>query len=294
MFYLLALLCQHIAIKVDMKPSLEQCVNVPQEPGIAPSHLSFPVVGIGASAGGFEAVKTFFTNMPRDNGMAFVVILHLDPTHESIAHKIIQESTRMPVTQVTSPVPIERNNVYVISPAVELSMNHGYLRVTPAAPRSGRHTAIDTFFRGLAHAHKERAFCVVPSGTGADGSVGILRIKEQGGVALAQLPKDAEYDSMPRAAIETGMVDLVLPVAEMPQRLLELWQNAQHLVLPTAGDPEILAVEPQTASEAVQAQKSLESVLYQLRDATGHDFKPYPGSAAYALATAISQFSDRA
>jgi two-component system CheB/CheR fusion protein len=248
---------------------------VPQEPGIAPSQLPFPVVGIGASAGGFQAVKTFFENMPRDNGMAFVVIFHLDPTHESIAHKIIQDSTRMPVTQVNSPTPIEPNHVYVISPAVDLSMNDGYLRVTPAAPRSGRHVAIDNFFRGLAHAHKERAFSIVLSGTGADGSVGISRIKEQGGVALAQSPDDAEYDAMPRAAIDTGMVDLVLPVAEMPQRVFELWQNAQHIILPTAGDPEIVTIEPPTEREATQAKESLHCVLSRLRDATGHDFKHY-------------------
>jgi two-component system CheB/CheR fusion protein len=258
-----------------MQPTSEPSPNVPQEPGIAASHLGFPVVGIGASAGGFRAVKTFFANMPRDNGMAFVVIFHLDPSYESISHQIIQESTRMPVTQVTSPVPIERNHVYVISPAVDLSMNDGYLRVTKAAPRRGRHVAIDNFFRGLAHSHKERAFCVVLSGTGADGSVGISRIKEQGGIALAQSPDDAEYDAMPQAAIDTGMVDLVLPVIEMPQRLLDLWQNARHIVLPTAGDPEIVTVEPTSMDEIAQAKESLQSVLSQLRDATGHDFRHY-------------------
>ena len=258
-----------------MKPTVEQSPNVPQEPGIALSHLSFPVVGIGASAGGFQALKTFFANMPSDNGMAFVIILHLDPTHESIAGQMIQESTRMPVTQVKSPVPIEKNHIYVISPALDLSMNDGYLRVTQTGPRNGRHTAIDIFFRGLAHAHKERAFCIVLSGAGTDGAVGLSRIKEQGGVALAQSPDDAEYDSMPRAAIDTRMVDLVLPVADMPQRLLELWQNSQRIVLPTAGDPEIETIEPTSESEIVQAQLSLQSVLAQLREATGHDFKHY-------------------
>lgn len=258
-----------------MKPTVEKSPNVPQERGIAPSHLTFPVVGIGASAGGFAALKTFFANMPSDNGMAFVIILHLDPTHESIAGQMIQEATRMPVTQVKFPVPIEKNHIYVISPALDLSMNDGYLRVTQAGPRNGRHTAIDNFFRGLAHAHKERAFCVVLSGAGTDGAVGLSRIKEQGGVTLAQSPDDAEYDSMPRAAIDTRMVDLVLPVADMPQRLLELWQNSQRIVLPTVGDPEIETIEPISSSEIVQAQESLQSVLAQLRDATGHDFRHY-------------------
>lgn len=258
-----------------MKPPIKRSPNVPQEPAIALSHLSFPVVGIGASAGGFQAVKTFLANMPADSGMAFVIIFHLDPKHESIADKMIQESTRMPVLQVTSPVPIERNHVYVISPAMDLSMNDGYLRVTEAAPRKGRHVAIDNFFRGLAHAHKERAFCIVLSGSGSDGSVGLSRIKEQGGVTVAQSPDDAEYDAMPQAAINTRMVDLVLPVAEMPQRLLELWENSQRIVLPTVGDPEIETIEPTTETDIVQAQKSLQSVLAQLRAATGHDFKHY-------------------
>jgi two-component system CheB/CheR fusion protein len=258
-----------------MNPPSKRSPNVPQEPGIAPSNLDFPVVGIGASAGGFQAVKTFFSNMPRDSGMVYVVVFHLDPTHESIAHEIIQAVTAMPVVQVNSPVPIEKNHVYVISPAMELSMNDGYLRVTKATRTAGPRIAIDVLFRTLAHAHKERAFCIVLSGTGSDGSVGISRIKEQGGVALAQSPEDAEYEAMPRAAIDTGMVDLVLPVAEMPQRVLELWHNAQHIVLPTAGDPEITTVQPASEHEHARAQESLQSVLSQLRNATGHDFRHY-------------------
>jgi two-component system CheB/CheR fusion protein len=258
-----------------MKPPVERSANVPQESSVAPSHLQFPVVGIGASAGGFQAVNTFLANMPADNGMAFVIVFHLDPTHESIADQMVQKSTRMPVLQVTKPVPIQPNHVYVISPAMDLSMSDGYLRVTEAPRRSGRHVAIDNFFRDLAHAHKERAFCLVLSGRGSDGAVGISRVKEQGGVTLAQLPEDAEYDAMPRAAIETRMVDLVLPVAEMPQRLIELWQNARRIVLPTAGDPEIETIEPDSEAAVIQAQKSLLNVLAQLRAATGHDFKHY-------------------
>lgn len=256
-------------------PSVPRSPNVPQRRDVQPSDLTFPVVGIGASAGGFQALKTFFEHMPKDNGMAFVIILHLSPEHQSIADKIIQESTRMPVLQVTEPVPIERNKVYVISPAHNLQMNDGYLRVSTPEPRRGGHVAIDLFFRDLADVHKERAFCLVLSGAGSDGAVGLARIKEQGGVTLAQSPDDAEHDSMPRAAIETGSVDLVLPVADMPQKLLELWNNSLQIHLPTANDPEIHTIPPASAHEALVAEELLQKILGQLQIGSGYDFKHY-------------------
>ncbi|MGN8260101.1 CheR family methyltransferase [Pseudomonas sp. SMSB3] len=247
----------------------------PHDPALTPSHLDFPVVGIGASAGGLEAIRTFFQQMPSDCGMAFVVVLHLSPDHQSVADRIIQESTQMPVRQVTEPVPIERNHVYVISPANRLSTNDGYLRVTPANRRRGDHVAIDLFFRDLAEVHKDHAFCVVLSGTGADGAVGLSRIKEQGGVTLVQTPDDAQYDSMPRAAIETGMVDVVLPAAEMPQRLLELWRTARHVKLPEIEDESLPPPLGSRAGDPLAAEPLLEEILLQLRSATGHDFQHY-------------------
>ncbi|WP_431034763.1 CheR family methyltransferase [Pseudomonas yamanorum] len=256
-------------------PPVKRSPNVPQRTDVQPSDLTFPVVGIGASAGGFQAIKTFFEHMPKDNGMAFVIVLHLSPEHQSIADKIIQESTKMQVLQVTKPVPIERNTVYVISPAHDLQMSDGYLRVASPEPRRGGHVAIDLFFRDLADVHKERAFCVVLSGTGSDGAVGVSRIKEQGGVTLAQAPDDAEYDSMPRAAIDTGLVDLVMPVAEMPQKLLELWNNSRKIRLPTANDPEIHTIAPQSDQEAMDSERLLSKILAQLRAGSGYDFKHY-------------------
>ena len=258
-----------------MKSAPLRSPNVPQRKDLIPSDLDFPVVGIGASAGGLQAVKTFFEHMPKDCGMAFVVILHLSPDHQSVADKIIQESTRLPVSQVNDTTPIEKNQVYVISPAHHLKMNDGYLAVTPSTREGGSHIAIDLFFRDLADAHKERAFCVVLSGTGADGAVGLSRIKEQGGITLVQAPEDAEFDGMPRAAIETQMVDLVLPVVEMPQKLLELWRNAQSIILPTANDPEIKTTPPASERDAAVAEQLLLDILIQLRASTGHDFKHY-------------------
>lgn len=257
-----------------MKSSPKQPAS-PQNPALSPSHLDFPVVGIGASAGGLEAICTLFRQMPGDCGMAFVVVLHLSPDHQSIADRIIQDTTPMPVRQVTEPVPIERNHIYVISPANRLSTNDGYLRVTPANRRRGDHVAIDLFFRDLADVHKDHAFCVVLSGTGADGAVGLSRIKEQGGVTLAQTPDDALYDSMPRAAIETGMVDLVLPAAEMAQKLLELWRNARQVRLPEIDDDTLPPALGTRAGDAQACEPMLEEILLQLRSNTGHDFQHY-------------------
>lgn len=258
-----------------MKSAPPRSPNIPQRKDLIPSTLNFPVVGIGASAGGLQAVKAFFEHMPQDCGMAFVVILHLSPDHQSVADKIIQESTRLPVMQVSETTSIEKNRVYVISPAQHLLMNDGYLSVSPLVREGGSHIAIDLFFRDLADTHKERAFCLVLSGTGSDGAVGVSRIKEQGGITLVQSPEDAEYDGMPLAAIETQMVDLVLPVVEMPQKLLELWHNAQSIILPTANDPEIKTTPPGTERDAAVAEQLLLDILIQLRLNTGHDFKHY-------------------
>jgi two-component system CheB/CheR fusion protein len=247
----------------------------PQRQDIQPSHLSFPVVGIGASAGGLQAVQQFFEHMPADNGMAFVVVLHLSPDHQSSAGKVIAARTKMPVIQLTSATPIERNHVYVISPAQRLAMNDGYLRGLPPKPRSGGHVTIDLFFRDLADAHKERAFCVVLSGSGSDGAVGLSRIKEQGGVTLVQHPEDAEFDGMPKAAIDTGKVDFILPVVDVPQKILDLWQNAQRIQLPDAADIQSPSAPELDERATEHAQQALFDILAKLRASTGHDFRHY-------------------
>lgn len=247
----------------------------PQRQDIQPSHLGFPVVGIGASAGGLQAVQRFFEHMPAESGMAFVVVLHLSPDHQSSAGKLIANRTKIPVTTLANAVPIERNHVYVISPAQRISMNDGYLRSLPSEPRNGRHVTIDLFFRDLADAHKEHALCVVLSGTGSDGAVGLSRIKEQGGVTLAQHPEDAEFDGMPQAAINTHKVDFVLPVVEMPQKILDVWHNAQRIQIPNAAsvqpNPELKLGE----RAVEQAEQALLDILAKLRAGTGHDFRHY-------------------
>ncbi|MUI15563.1 PAS domain S-box protein [Massilia dura] len=244
-------------------------------PAVRPSDLHFPIVGLGASAGGLPALLQFFENMPAGNGMAFVVILHLSPTHQSSADNVLQRVTPMPVIQVTERVHIEREHVYVIAPNQQLWMDDGSLGVSELTRNPGQHVAIDVFFRTLAEAHRERAFAVVLSGTGADGAVGIERVKEHGGLTLAQDPHDAEHDGMPQAAIGTGMIDFVLPAADIPAKLIELWDNARQIHLPPTGDGDGAIGPAPQEQEKVHDEEALQSVISMLCAHTGHDFSYY-------------------
>ena len=248
----------------------------PEGRGLQKSHLAFPIVGIGASAGGLAALQQFFGQLPAGSGMAFVVILHLSPKHESNVAEILQRTTAMPVVQVQGPAAIRANHVYIIPPTSYLAMNDGQLRLAPSERAGGgAHSAIDLFFRTLAQVHGERGMCVVLSGTGSDGAVGLTRVKEAGGVTLAQTPGDAEYDGMPRAAIATGMVDIVLPVAEMPQRLLELWRNMREIRMPADVATKLGAEPEDEAGMAERAETALADIMTFLRLQTRHDFKHY-------------------
>ncbi len=236
-----------------------------------PGQASYPVVGIGASAGGLSALLEFFEALPAHTSMAFVVVVHLAPDHASNLAGLLQKATGMPVMEVTSATPIEPDHVYLIAPSLELTMVDDYLRVAPHRPEeSGRRAAIDLFFRTLAEAHRERAIGIVLSGAGSDGSVGLSRIKEMGGVTLAQDPSEAEYDSMPRNAIATGMVDFVATAAEMPQRLMDLWLTAKEIHLPLVDNDER---QEDLVSEA--AERALREIMIILRTRTAHDFRHY-------------------
>ncbi|ANN70719.1 CheR family methyltransferase [Bordetella bronchialis] len=241
-----------------------------------PSHLPFPVVGIGASAGAVETLKVFFENMPSNPGMAFVVVVHLSPKHESVLDRILQTCTSMPVVQVTKHTSIEADHVYVIPPAARLEMNDSYLRVQHAVRAQGDPVAIDEFFRTLADVHKTRAVGIVLTGGGSDGSVGLSRIKEQGGITLAQDPDDAMHDTMPRSAIATGAVDIVLPVSAIPARLLAIAKNMGRIHIPPPADLQRDAGErPDEGHETANDRAALRDILAMLRARTGHDFKHY-------------------
>jgi len=226
------------------------------------------VVGIGASAGGIAALRQFFGRVTAGSGLTFVVILHLSPQHESNLAALLQTHTKIPVTQVNETVRVQPDHVYVMPPNKYLVMEDGDIKLTDPERARGGHSSIDLFFRTLADAYGKDAVAIVLSGTGADGTLGLRRVKEHGGFAIAQDPGEAEYDSMPLSAIETGLVDLVLPVAEMPDRLRALGAGPQRLPLPS-GDEE----EEKRVPEADLAE--VRKVLTLLRQRTGHDFTQY-------------------
>ncbi len=247
----------------------ENTTPQPTEPAPSDNHHDFPVVGLGASAGGLKALIQFFELMPASSGMAFVVIMHLSPKHESHSADLLQNVTMMPVTQVNETVRVEPNRVYVIPPTKYLAMTNGFISLSEPKDTRTQHVAVDLFFRTLAESKRDRAIGIVLSGTGSDGSVGLKRLKEQGGVTLAQSPDEAEYDGMPRNAIGSGAVDFVLPVAKMPEKLVQLWQNASVIKLP-ASEELVRIVDPSLAAE-----EALREILAILRSRTGHDFTHY-------------------
>ena len=159
--------------------------------------------------------------------MAFVVVVHLSPDHESHIAEILGRVTPMRVQQVIERTELEADHVYVIAPGENLVTEDGHVQPAPAVGSRRPSTAIDVFFRALADAHRERAICIVLSGTGSDGALGVRHVKEMGGFSIAQVPEDAEFPPMPRAAIETGCIDLVLPVVDIGQRLVELAQRTE-------------------------------------------------------------------
>jgi two-component system, chemotaxis family, CheB/CheR fusion protein len=185
-----------------------------------------PVVGMGASAGGLEAFTRFFQAVPADRGIAFVLIQHLDPTHESLTAELLGRHTKMPVRQLAGDVPVEANHVYVIPPNKYLSISRGVLRLTPpAVERHAVRMPIDFFFRSLAEDQQGRAIGILLSGTGTDGTLGLKEIKMVGGMTIAQDPRSVQHGGMPQSAIANGAVDYVLPVEKMPETLLKY---AQH------------------------------------------------------------------
>jgi two-component system CheB/CheR fusion protein len=246
-----------------------------------PHSVDFPIVGIGASAGGIQALMRLLQGMPADGGMAFVAVLHISPNHACHVDEVLQRSITMPVVQVLGTTPIEKNTVYLISPSNDLSLADGCLHVVPSDPSRRRPVAIDLFFRSLADAHRARSISIILSGMGSDGSMGIARIKEQNGINIVQDPADAEFDEMPRNALATGFVDIVLSVEQMPARLIELRDNARAMKMLYAvddlpsNDPGIdPGIEPAVSNLDADADV-LHALLTILRIRTGHDFRHY-------------------
>jgi len=234
----------------------------------APASVSFPIVGIGASAGGLEALEHFLGHVPAASGMAFVIVQHLDPTHKGIMCELLQRVTRMKVRQVRDRTRVRPDCVYVIPPNKDMSILHGVLHLlAPAAPR-GLRLPIDFFLCSLAQDQQERSIGVILSGMGSDGTSGLRAIKEMAGVVLVQEPATAKFDGMPRSAIDAGLADIVAPVDELPGKILTYLQRTPLIATP---EP---ALEDKT-------QSAMDKAVILLRAHTGHDFSLYKRNTLY-------------
>lgn len=232
----------------------------------------FPIVGIGASAGGLEALELFLRNVPPASGMAFVIVQHLDPTHDAMLVELLQRVTAMPVAQVSDRMRVEPDHVYVIPPNKDLSLLKGALHLFDPVAARGLRLPIDFFFRSLALSAEERAIAVILSGMGSDGTLGLKAIKEKAGISFVQEPTSAKFDGMPRSAIDSGMADVVAPVEAIPGRIIAYRKH-----------PAIAAPIPASAGrlEGDEARRMLEKVVILLRAHTGHDFSLYKENTIY-------------
>src|SRR5208337_2097045 len=223
---------------------------------------TFPIVGIGASAGGLEALDQFLEHMPGTSGMAFVIIQHLDPTHKGVMPELLQRATAMPVIQVKDGTIVEPDHVYVIPPNKDMSILHGTLHLLdPTAPR-GLRLPIDFFFRTLADDRRERSIGVILSGMGTDGTLGLKAIKGKAGVVFVQDPASAKFDGMPRSAINAGLADIVAPVEALPGRIIAYLHHAPLIVSPGLAEED-------------KGHSAFEKIVILLRAQTGHDFSLY-------------------
>jgi two-component system CheB/CheR fusion protein len=222
---------------------------------------NFPIIAIGASAGGLEALGQFFKNMPAVNGMGFVVIQHLDPDHVGMMPELLQRNTSMKVTQVRDGLNIIPNNIYIIPPNKTMSILNGVLHLFDPVESRGLRLPIDFFFRSLANDKGERSIGIILSGMGSDGSLGIKAIKERNGIVLVQDPTSAKFDGMPRSAIHAVVPDIIASAVELPIKLIDLLNFYQT----------------NKAKEKVkkESKSSIDKIIILIRDQTGHDFSLY-------------------
>lgn len=240
----------------------ERDLSPPADTPSKQESLPFPVAGIGASAGGLEALEQFLGNVPENSGIAFVIVQHLDPTHKGVMPELLQRITRMEVFQASDRMEVMPNCVYVIPPNKDMSILHGLLYLfEPTAPR-GLRLPIDFFLHSLAEDRQELSVGIILSGMGSDGTLGLRAIKEKGGVVLVQEPASARFDSMPRSAIEAGLADIVAPAEDLPGKIIAYLRHT------------LIIAKSEFPSEE-KDQSALEKVFILLRGKTGHDFSLY-------------------
>jgi len=241
---------------------------MPVKKTLAAPGRTFPIVGVGASAGGLEAFRSLLHTLPANTGMAFVLVQHLDPEHESLLTRLLSHATRMPVTEVTEGVTVQPNHVYVIPPNKALGIGNGALHLLARKRRDPKHMPVDAFFHSLAENEGSRAIGVILSGVATDGTLGLAAIKAAGGITFAQDSKSAKYDGMPRSAIAAGCVDFVLPPEGIAR---ELKRVSLH---PYLGRPEHLPAGDRRG----QRDEELLKIFALLRHATDVDFTNYKRS----------------
>jgi two-component system CheB/CheR fusion protein len=229
--------------------------------------LKIHIVGIGASAGGLEAIEQFLSNVHDTSGMAYVVVQHLDPTHKGMLPELLQRVSRMRVSQVSNNMNVLANNIYVIPPNKTMSISNGVLHLQKPLEGRGQRLPIDLFFQSLADDQKELAVGVVLSGMGSDGSLGLRAIKEKNGITMVQEPTSAKYDSMPRNAIDSVTIDIVGTPGELPSRLSDFFKQIP-----------ILKTE---LNLGTKDKSSLEKIISLLHAYTGNDFSSYKKNTVY-------------
>ncbi len=242
-----------------MKPKSEKqaAAKLPENTDV----ISFPIVGIGASAGGLEALEQFFGSMPNNSGMAFVIIQHLDPTHAGIMPELLQRITKMRVYQATDGLKVKPSCVYVIPPNKSLSLLNGTLHLFDPVVSRGLRLPVDIFFRSLAADMQEKSIAIILSGMGSDGSLGLKAIKEKNGIVLVQEPASAKFDGMPRSAIEAVIVDIVATADQLPAKLLAFLKYIPAV----KEDPNL----------DHKNKSNLDKIIILIREQTGHDFSLY-------------------
>ncbi|HWQ42428.1 MAG TPA: chemotaxis protein CheB [Desulfosporosinus sp.] len=224
--------------------------------------IDFPIVGIGASAGGLEALSAFLGKVPENSGMAFVIVQHMEQKRKDILVELLQSITPMKVVQVKENTSVQPDSVYVIPPSKAMSIRHGVLQLSDFTVPHSLHLPIDFFFRSLADDRQERGIGVILSGMGTDGTAGLKAIKERGGVVFIQEPSSAKFEGMPRSAIEAGLADVVASVETLPSKIISYLEH-KPLVDKADEDPADTALNP------------FDSIMILLRSHTGHDFSSY-------------------
>jgi two-component system CheB/CheR fusion protein len=229
--------------------------------------VKFPIVGIGASAGGLEALEQFLSNVSPDSGMAYVIIQHLDPTQKGMLPELLQRICPMKVLQAKDRMSVKKNCIYVIPPNTSMSILNRVLYLFEPVETRGMRLPVDFFFRTLADDCKDYSVGVILSGMGSDGSIGLRAIKENNGVVLVQDPAEAKFDSMPRSAIDSVLVDIVAPASKLPGKLAEF---VKHMPV----------IRSESYSE-VKDKSSLDKIIILLRTYTGNDFTLYKKNTLY-------------